>query len=328
MTLRVAMIFGGRSVEHEVSVLTAHQAMAALSTERYTIIPIYIAKSGQWYTGDALRSLENFRDLERLITQTDPITFNPNTPQPGFFIQRSGRRSLFGTTTTTEFVAIDIAFPLLHGSHGEDGTIQGLFELADIPYVGSNVTASAITINKILTKRLLRADGLPVVDDIALERSHWEHDQTGVIAEIEQRFGYPVYVKPARLGSSIGVAQATDRMTLSFALDVAATYDHLILIEPALESIIEINCAVLGDGPESRTSVCEQPIAQGTLSYEDKYLRSGKSKGMKGAQRIIPAEIAPDLTTAIQATAQRAFACVGAAGVVRIDFLVKPEENR
>lgn len=326
---RIGMIFGGRSVEHEVSVITGHQAMAALPSDRYTPVPIYIAKNGQWYTGEALRKLDNFRDLEKLVTMVEPITFSVNRPAPGLLVQRGGRRGLFGAGGPQIVVEpIDVAFPLIHGSHGEDGTLQGLFELADLPYVGCDVAASALTINKALTKGLLRAADLPVVDEVVISRARWERDSAGVTAEVEQRFGYPVYVKPARLGSSIGVSRAEDATAMAFALDVAATYDDLVIVEPSQEDIIEINCAVLGHGDELTVSVCEQPVSAGTLSYEEKYLRGGKGKGMKGAQRLIPAPISATLTAAIQEAARRTFIAVGAAGVSRIDFLVRPEADQ
>jgi D-alanine-D-alanine ligase len=327
--MRIGMIFGGRSVEHEVSVITGHQAMAALPTERYTAVPIYIAKNGQWYTGEVLRKLENFRDLEKLVAQAEAVTFSANTPEPGLLVQRASKRGLFGAGgPQLSIEPIDVAFPLIHGSHGEDGSLQGLLELADLPYVGCDVAASATTINKGLTKRLLRSAGLPVLDEVQVSRARWEKDSAGVTQEVEARFAYPVYVKPARLGSSIGVARAEDAMAMAFALDVAATYDDLIIVEPAQEGIIEINCAVLGHGEEVTASVCEQPISAGTLSYEEKYLRGGKSKGMKGAQRRIPAPISASLTEAIQTAAKNAFVAVGGSGVARIDFLVRAEAEQ
>lgn len=327
--LRIGMIFGGRSVEHEVSVLTAHQAMAAMPTDRYTIIPIYIAKTGQWYTGDALRTLDHFRDVEKLLSLAEPIIFNANVGQSNVLIQRSPKkRGLFGTSSKQpEEQPIDIAFPLMHGTYGEDGTLQGLLEIADIPYVGSDVTASAIAMNKVLTKVIMRYAGIPVLDDVSFDRTRWEQSADAVVTEIEQQLGYPVFVKPVHLGSSIGVAAASNPTELRFAIDVAATYDTHIMVEPQQQNIIEVNCAVLGYGSDARASLCEQPITTTTLSYEDKYMRGGKNQGMKGAQRIIPAPIADDVTAAIQQTSTRAFQAIGATGVARIDFLVRPDEE-
>lgn len=361
--LRVAMIFGGRSVEHEVSVITAHQAMAALPADRFAAMPVYIARSGQWFTGDVLRDLKRYADLDALQTVAEPVLFSADPTRPGLIYQRpqqiQERRGLFGGLSGGRadepvFEPVDVAFPLVHGSHGEDGTLQGLFELADLPYVGSGVTASAVGMDKLLAKAVWRAAGLPVVDDLAVTRARWERDADGVEAEVETRFGYPVFVKPVSLGSSIGVARAEDRAALGDALEVAATYDARIMVEPAQQQIIEINCSVLGAGGEARPSVCEQPVSEGLLSFEDKYLstasggKSGatelaapdgakggavvleggsKGQGMASARRIIPAPLDPDLTRAIQAAAVRAFTVLGAAGVARVDFLVRPADG-
>lgn len=325
--LRVGMIFGGRSVEHEVSILTAHQAMAALPKDRYIVVPIYITKSGQWFTGEALLKLENFKDLDQLLAMAEPVIFSTDATKPGLLRQSSpGRNGWFGNRNTQSAVeALDIAFPLLHGSHGEDGTIQGLLELANIPYVGSGVMASAVGIDKVLSKMILRSAGLPVIDDLPVNRARWESAPAAVIAEVESRFSYPVFVKPASLGSSIGVSRVEDAHSLRFALDVAATYDSRLMIEPAQLDMIEVNCSVLGDGADVRASVCEQPVSSdGVLSYADKYLSGNKSQGMKSASRIIPAPLEPGLTEEIQQAAMRAFTALNASGVARVDFFVRP----
>jgi D-alanine-D-alanine ligase len=321
------MIFGGRSVEHEVSILTAHQAMAALPADRYLVIPIYIAKSGQWFTGEALLKLENFKNLDRFVAMAEPVIFSADATKPGLLRQSvSGRGGWFGNRTGQSVVdAIDVAFPLLHGSHGEDGTIQGLLELANLPYVGSGVVASAIGMDKVLSKMILRSAALPVIDDLLVSRARWESAPDAVLAEVESRFSYPVFVKPASLGSSIGVSRVEDAQSLRFALDVAATYDGRLMIEPAQVDFVEVNCSVLGAGANVRASVCEQPVSSGgVLSYEDKYLSGKKSQGMKSASRIIPAPLEADLTKSIQQAAMRAFTVLNASGVARLDFFVQP----
>jgi D-alanine-D-alanine ligase len=333
--LRIGLIFGGRSVEHEVSVLTAHQAMAALPTDKYIPIPIYISKSGQWFTGNVLKHLENFKDLEKLVKIAEPVVFNVDATQPGLIHQKAqGQRNWLGRSTPEPSLEpIDVAFPLIHGSHGEDGTLQGLLEMADLPYVGSGVLASTIAMDKILTKIVLRSAGVPVIDDLYVSRARWESEPDAVLAEAESRFGYPVYVKPVTLGSSIGVSRAEDASALRFALDVAATYDSRLMIEPAQQDIIEVNCSVLGDSTDARASVCEQPVSSGPLSYEDKYLSSDKNGGSKGrgmqsAKRLIPAPLESALADAIQSTAINAFKALSASGVIRIDFFVRPSENK
>ncbi len=325
--LRVGMIFGGRSVEHEVSALTAHQAMAALPRDRYTPVPIYISKEGRWFTGAALMDLKNYTDLEKLQTLAEPVLFSVDATQPGLLPRKAPeRKGIFGGKgAEPEVEPLDVAFPLLHGSHGEDGTIQGLLELADLPYVGCGVEASAIGMDKLMGKTALRAAGLPVLPDYHFTRARWQREPDVILTEIEAAFPYPVFVKPVSLGSSIGVSSAEDRTALQFAIDVATTYDTQVMVEPAQQNIHEINCSVLGDANEARASVCERPISAGTLSYDEKYLKGGKGEGMKGARRVIPADIPDDLTRAIQDAAIKTFRAIGAAGVSRVDFLVHPD---
>ncbi|HEX9037598.1 MAG TPA: D-alanine--D-alanine ligase family protein [Ktedonobacterales bacterium] len=327
--LRVGMIFGGRSVEHEVSVLTGHQAMAALPRDRYTPVPVYISKEGRWFTGAALMDLANYTDLEKLQTLAEPVLFSADATQPGLLPRRAPeRKGLFGgKTSEVDIEPLDVAFPLLHGSHGEDGTIQGLLELADLPYVGCGVEAAALGMDKLMAKVALRAAGLPALPDYALGRARWQREPDAVLNEIEAAFLYPVFVKPVSLGSSIGVSRAEDRTALQFAIDVAATYDSRVMVEPSQEGVYEINCSVLGDANEARASVCERPVSAGTLSYDEKYLKGGKGEGMKGARRIIPADIPEELTAAIQETAVKTFRAIGAAGVARVDFLLHPDSG-
>lgn len=319
----VGAFFGSRSVEHEVSVITAHQAMAALSA-RHRAVPVYIGKDGRWYTGEALGELRRFADIDRLLadcTRVHPV-IDPGANVLALMPAEAGRRAIFGRGAS-EGVVIDIAMPLLHGSFGEDGTIQGLFEMASIPYTGSDVAASAVAMDKRLAKTVLRGAGLPVLDDVVVERERWRADPDPAMRAAESLAPYPLFVKPASLGSSIGVSRVADGAELREAIEVALTYDQRCLIEAAQESIVEINCAVLGDGADTRASLLEQPTKTGLLSYDDKYRsKRGKSAGMKSAQRLIPAPLDESLTTRIRAAAMAAFAAVGAAGVARIDLMV------
>lgn len=327
--VRVGVIFGGRSVEHEVSVVTAMQAMAALPPDRFTAVPVYIAKSGRWYTGGHLRSVEAFQDVDRVVEGATGVVLPPQPGQVHQLVELGGRRGLLGGPARS--IEFDVALPLVHGTHGEDGTLQGLFELADIPYTGCGVAAAAISMDKQLTKAVLRAAGLPVLDAVYITRQHWRADADAVCAEIVSRFAPPLFVKPMTLGSSIGVARAQTNDELRGALETALVYDARCLVEPAQEGITEINCAVLGRGSDLQFSVCEQPVASGVLSYADKYLNKGGSKeattGMKGARRVIPAPIEPALTQRIQQAALDAFRAIGAEGVARVDFLVRPEND-
>jgi D-alanine-D-alanine ligase len=326
--LSVGVIFGGRSVEHDVSIVSAHQAMAVLA-EDHDVVPIYITREGRWYTGEALNDLEVYRE-ERWAEVGAEAFIPPSAGYRGLFVPAAGR---FGRSQT---IPLDVVLPSIHGTYGEDGTLQGLLELADIPYAGSNVTGSAAGMDKITMKAVFTAAGLPVVRDIVVNTERLLADESAVIDEIERSIGYPAFVKPSRLGSSVGIGKATDRAGLAEALDIARRYDNRLLVEVAMEGCSEINCSVLGGpGSEPRVSVCEQPVAwEEFLTFSDKYLRGAKSAnaggekpggGMAGQERRIPAPISNELTKQVQNNALSAFKAVDAAGIARIDSFVKED---
>ena len=324
----VACIFGSRSVEHEVSVITAQQAMAALAPQ-HRGVAVYIAKDGRWYTGDALTDLRRFADVQGLLADCTVVTpvIDPSRPGMTLLPVVAPRRGRFGRGTD-DSVDIDVAMPLVHGNLGEDGTLQGLLEMAGVPYTGSGVAASATAMDKRLAKTVLRAAGLPVLDDVCIDREQWRVDAGAVVERAESFAPYPLYVKPVSLGSSIGVARAADRSELNVAVEVALTYDQRCIVEAAQEGIVEINCAVLGDETGARASLLEQPTKRGLLSYDDKYRSKGgkvaASSGMKSAQRLVPAPLDAALAERITQAALASFAAVGAAGVARIDLMVDP----
>jgi D-alanine-D-alanine ligase len=325
----VACIFGSRSVEHEVSVITAHQAMAALAPQ-HRRVPVYIAKDGRWYTGEALADLRRFGDVQSLLADCTVVTplVDPSSPGMTIVPVTTSRRGPFGRGSSDP-VDVEVAMPLVHGNLGEDGTLQGLLEMAGVPYTGSGVAASAMAMDKRLAKTVLRAAGLPVLDDVCIEREQWRVDPASAAHRAEELAPYPLYVKPVNLGSSIGVARVTDRAALSAALEVALTYDQRCIIEAAQEGIVEINCAVLGDESGARASLLEQPTKRGLLTYDDKYRSkggkaSGASAGMKGAQRLIPAPLEQALAERITEAALDSFAAIGASGVARIDLMIDP----
>lgn len=325
--LRVGVIYGSRSVEHEVSIITAVQAMDALDPERYEVIPLYVTKEGEWLTGASLRKLETYKagsDLARSLTR---VSLSP-VPSKGLLTLAEQRSRLLPISGGGQRIALDVAFPCVHGTFGEDGTLQGLFELANLPYVGSGVLASAVGMDKILMKAAFRSADLPILDCRVVRRDEWERAPDGVVDRLEREVGFPAFVKPANLGSSVGISRATDRESLRSALEVAAHYDTRMLVEKGLEGAVDVNCSALGHGGDVRVSVCEQPVSwEAFLSYEDKYIRGGKSQGMKGASRRIPAPISAELTERIQAMTRRAFQAIDAAGVARVDFLVTPDEQ-
>lgn len=319
----VGVIFGSRSVEHDVSIVTAQQVMQALDTRKYEVVPIYITRDGHWVSGPGLRDLNAFRsdDIPERMGIKE-VVLSPSTAHHGLIVS-----PVSGLLARSQVRALDVAFPVVHGSHGEDGTLQGLFELADIPYVGAGVLASAVTRDKIMLKTVLAGLGIPVVRYVAFTRQEWVTAADALLARIASEVGFPAFVKPASLGSSIGVARANDAGEARTYINVAANFDRRILVEAAVEGVMEINCAVMGNA-DPRPSVLEQPISwQEFLTYEEKYMRSEGAAGMKGAERRIPAPISDELAARIRETAVRAFRAVDGRGIARVDFLVREESG-
>ena len=318
----VGVIFGGRSVEHDVSVVTGHQVMQALNPERYEVVPIYIDRDGRWFTGQPLRDLKNYDDEIFRLPGVQRTILSPSTQHHGL-LNNPVPSGLF---SRSQVQRLDVVFPAIHGSHGEDGTLQGLLELADIAYVGCGVMASALANDKQMTKVVLRQHGVPVVDAVDVTRADWFDRPDHVIQRVREQLDYPVFVKPVTLGSSIGIGRATDEAMLRAAMDVAANLDSRILVEAAIQYGVEINCAVLGNGDAIQASVLEQPLSwDAFLTYEEKYMRG--NEGMKSAERIIPAPITPEMTEHIQKLARQAFIAIGGRGTARIDFLARPESG-
>ncbi len=314
--LRVGVVFGSRSVEHEVSIVTGLQVIGALDRSKYEPVPIYITKDGRWLVGEHLARIESYRDLqlvsgaERALIGPEPGSHELIPRDPGGLFRRRPK------------VEVDVVFPCVHGTYGEDGTLQGLFELAGIPYVGAGVVGSAVGMDKIIMKAAFQAAGLPVVKYAWFPRSRFEREPDAVLDQIEGSLRYPLFVKPANLGSSVGISRASSQSELRTALEVAASYDRRLLVEEGVENAMEVNCSVMGN-EDPTPSVLEQPVTwQEFLKYEDKYLRGAKGQGMKGAARRIPAPISPELTRRIQDLAVDAFRAVDCAGIARIDFLV------
>ena len=326
----MAVLFGSRSVEHEVSIVSAIQAMDAMDPRRYEPIPVFITKEGRWVTGRDLRRVDAYNDLPSLLDRCRPVFLRPEPYGNRLFMEESGPLGSRRIRSTV----LDAVFPIIHGTFGEDGTIQGLLELANVPYVGSGVVGSAVGMDKVVMKAAFRAHGLPTVEYRWFTRRRWREARDEVLAIVEGELRAPLFVKPANLGSSVGITKATDRASLAEALDVAAHYDRRLLVEESFEGATEINCSVLGnDNPVA--SVCEEPVRwTEILSYEDKYLRGGKAKGATGsegmasADRRIPAPISPELTAEVQRLAIEAFIAIDAAGVARVDFLVDTASGR
>lgn len=317
---KVAVIFGGRSVEHDVSVITGLQVLENIDKEKYDTIPIYIDKKGKWYTGDSLREYKNFK--ERNLKDLKAVTFSLNANDHNLYLHPENL-GLFSKKIVDK---IDIVFPTIHGTNGEDGTLQGVLELINIPYVGGGVVASSVGMDKILMKDVFKANNIPIVDYIWFYRNEWLVNQEDIINRIEDTLGYSVFVKPANLGSSIGISKAKDREGLIEAIEIAIRYDRKIIIEKAVENAREINCAVMGYNEDVITSLCEEPLGwEEILTFEDKYIKSNIKGNGKNNRRIIPADIKDDIREKIEDLAKKAFVSIDCSGNSRIDFLLDGE---
>ena len=318
MKIQVAVFFGGRSVEHEISVISALQAIHAFDTEKYAVTPVYISKQGKWYSGDALLQVENYKNIPALLAKCDQVYFMPGYGNNKLYRAKKG---LFGSAVVA---TIDVVCPVLHGTNGEDGSFQGVIEMTGLPYVGCNVLASANGMDKITMKMILKESGVPVVDYVWFTDKQWRTQREEMIAQVEHSLGYPVIVKPGNLGSSVGISHADDRQGLIQAVDEAAHFSTRLIVEKMVEDLQEINCAVMGDPDENETTVCEEPIRSGEiLSYEDKYMGGSKSsKGMQSTQRRIPADLAPEVTARIRQLTSETFRVLSCSGVARVDFMI------
>lgn len=319
--LVVGLFFGGRSVEHEVSVITALQAFENLDKDKYEVVPVYVSKDSKFYSDPKFLEIKKYKNMDQLLLSSKEVI-------PGTKNSSSG---ILSTGFLSRFQSIDIAFPLFHGSFGEDGAIQGLFELYQIPYVGFNVAGSAMAMDKVLSKALFKELGFEVAKYTYILRNDWIKDPKRCLKEIQNVLRFPMVVKPATLGSTVGINKVKDEDTLSFAIEVASTYDDKILIEEAFEGLIEVNCSAIGY-QDAQVSVCEQPLkSEEVLSFADKYLKGGKGSkgaGMASLSRIIPAPIPEKLTKDIQHATKRIFEALKGCGIARVDYFVDKEKNK
>jgi len=321
MKKQVGVIFGSRSCEREVSIISAVQLMRHADQEKYDIIPVYIDESGNWYTGDALKDIGSFKPFnpdKKGITKVFPDLSSGS----GALLTHARGTGLFSKDRIEIAARIDVYIIVMHGLHGEDGTIQGLLELANVPYTSTGVAGSALGMDKIMMKQFFRGADLPVLPGIGVTRTRYLSEPKSVFEEVEKELGYPVFVKPAKLGSSIGVSRADDRESLEDSLELAFEYDRRVLIEAGLDKPIELNCSVLGYDEEIEASPIEMPINQDEfLDFKDKYLASGGSKGMASLHRVLPAPIEDELRDEIQEMSRKIFRMLDCKGVVRIDYM-------
>ena len=309
--VRVGILFGGKSGEHEISLLSAQSVMRAINKDKYDIVPIGITPEGRWLTGgDPLKALTGGQVTMPELLQA------PLAPHSAAQVGRA----LIPGAGQSGIPSVDVIFPVLHGPMGEDGTVQGLFELADLPYVGAGVMASAVGMDKVAMKDVFRAHGLPLVPYLVFLRGEWERNPTEVMAQIEARLGFPCFIKPANLGSSVGITKAHDHAELDAALADAASYDRKLLAEMAVPHVREIECSVLGNDDPIASLPGEVKPGREFYDYEAKYFD-------KNTQLIVPAPISDELTAHVRDLAIRAFRAVDCAGMARVDFILDGETN-
>lgn len=314
----IAVLFGGRSSEHEISVITALQAIMAMDPLKYHVVPVYFHPKGKWYTGDALLDRATYLGFSRTAPGIQEVTLLPDPSIRGLTV-----------VETRDVIAVDVYFLAFHGQYGEDGCVQGLLELADACYTGCGVVGSAVAMNKSICKMVAKAAGIPVLPGCVVTHGDAMRDFSGAREKVlltPGLGGFPLFVKPCNLGSSIGVGRATDESTLNAALAKVFRYDTEALVEPCLQDLLEVNVSVLeGDPPEA--SVVEIPVASDqVLTYEDKYMRRGQktgSQGMASLTRIIdPKDLDPSMKAQVTQYALKAFDVMRCRGVVRFDFMV------
>lgn len=328
MKTNIAVFFGGRSVEHEISVISALQAINAFNKEKYNVIPVYISKAGRWYTGPKLIDIRNYKDMDKLTSESEEVFMRPEYGDYNLYRANPGG-GLFGKKKPI-VDEIHVAIPVLHGTNGEDGIFEGVLETIGIPFAGCNTLSSANGMDKITMKMILRSGGIPVVDYVWFTDHQWQQNREAWLDSIERKLGYPVIVKPANLGSSVGISKADDRVELAVAIDTATKFSQRIIVEHKIERLKEINCSVLGDSDEHESSVCEEPIKSGEfLSYQDKYMGGTKTTaGMQASEKRIPADLPEEVSNEIRRTAAETFRVLGCHGVSRVDIMIDESDNK
>lgn len=319
----VAVVFGGKSVEHEVSIITGMQVIENMDKSKYNPIPVYITKEGRFLSGDVLRNFKTFKEGD--FSKAVEVFFKGYSDDHNLYTVAREKGGLFSKETESlkVFEKIDIIFPALHGTYGEDGCIQGLFELMNIPYVGCGVVAGAVGMDKVIMKKAFQSENIPMTDYFYFYRNEWKNKDE--IIEKAEKLGYSLFVKPANLGSSVGISKAKDRESFIEAVEVAIKFDRKIIVEKAVENPREINAAVMGYEDDITVSACEEPTGwKEFLSYEDKYVGEGKTKGtgMKNQKKNLPADIPDEIRDEIQKYAKLAFRAIDGMGDARIDFLL------
>ncbi len=324
--IKVGIIYGGESVEHEVSIITAVQAMNYLDSKKYQAVPIYISKDRNWYTGECLKDMATYKKLEEIPLVAKEVTLTKKDNE--FILQK--KRGLFSGIVDT----IDIAFPIVHGKGVEDGSLAGYLETLGIPYVGPSILGAAVGQDKVVQKQIMAASNIPVVDYVWFFDYEYLNDEETILKKIK-KLGYPVIVKPARLGSSVGINVVKREADIKDALEEAIKYDEKIVVEAMVKNLLEVDCAVVGTPENMECSLIGEMLTSNDfLTFEDKYLANGGKKSAKTSGKIsnsgfkIPAELDKDLEEQVYNYSKEAFKCLNLSGVTRFDFLIDKKDKK
>ena len=326
MKIKVGVFFGGKSVEHEVSIITAIQAIENMDKDKYDIVPIYITKDNKMYCGDLIGNISNYKDIDNLLKNSIQIILAQKDNK--VVLLRCDKKIYQNDV----YDYIDIAFPIVHGTNVEDGTLQGFLKMFNLPYVGCDVISSSVGMDKYVCKCVLKDNDIPILECRCISAKDYNEDSDNTIKEIETKFSYPVIVKPINLGSSVGIKIAKNQEELKDAIENAFAYSRKVLVERAIKNLKEINCSVVGDYEFAKASECEEPVkTDEILSYKDKYISGGKKTGamksMNASVLRLPANIDKNIKERIQELALKTFDVLGCSGVIRIDFMIDNDTN-
>lgn len=326
MKIKLGIIFGGETVEHEISIISALQAIEHINKDKYEVIPIYIAKNKEWYTSEEMFDIKNFQDLDLVKKNAKSVTL----------IKKDNKFYLENTNglMRKDLKELDVIFPIVHGNNVEDGTLAGYLDTVGIPYVGSKVLGSSVGQDKVVMKQIFASNNLPIVPYTWFFDFEYYENSEKILNDIKN-LGYPVVVKPATLGSSVGITFVKSEDEIILALEEAVKYDTKVVVEHAVPNLKEVNCSVIGSYDDMHASVIEEVLPEkDILTYTDKYIGGSKGKisgkkseGMASASRIIPARISKDLTKDIQETSKKVFKTLNLGGVCRIDYLINSKTN-
>ena len=327
MKINIGVFFGGKSVEHEVSIISAMQVINALNKEKYDVIPIYISKDNKLYYTKDMVDVSYFKDLEKVKNESTEIYFTHKNSTIFVYSVKSILKK--------EIAKIDVAFPVVHGLNVEDGTLQGFLEMYNIPYVGPDVSASAVGMNKILFKKVLEASNIPVIEYIDVNLYDYEKNSDNIFSNIKEKLGLPVILKPANLGSSIGIEIVKEESEFKEKIEKVFLFTDKILVERCVTKLREINCSVIGDEKSIDVSLLEEPVRiDEILSFKDKYMSatnkkcSPKLEGMVSLSRKIPANLDKKIESEIYNLSKKVFRTIGCSGVSRIDYIIDEEDNK